>query len=210
MAKHGMSLVEIMIVVSVGMMILLPTLTFLSSMQKNANKGFERIESLTTARLITQKVQRDLKTLCFSGTKGFEVKKGPDSFECSFPAFPTECYSFIFTKENLNPVNIVKYLFDKKKKTLVRSLEVHPELAGSSNPSFSEILGKNVEDFFIEKRSLFSLPYYEIVVHCQSQHPLLKKEAAHLCTAVRSKFEISFLENSSQIPNLTSRVVLPK
>ena len=211
--QNGLTLIEILLVIILGTMLLLPTLNLLTSVRKNAYKGIDRLESLSTARIILEKVQRDIKQLCYwekikkTGTKdvlsesGFIVNGTSEMTEFRFPVFPGN-----IAVERQNPINMVTYIFDRKKKSLERKIAVNKSLKGFQKDS-SEIIGKDiVGNFNISRREILSAGVfcYEIEVQCQSSSPILKNKAINLKTSVSSEFECRLMRNRNQILNLAS------
>jgi len=210
--SFGVTLVEIMIVLIIGVMLLIPTINMIMSTQRSTFKGYGRLETLTTARIILEKVQRDLKALCYSkSAEVFIVTKTGKITTWTFNAFPTE--GFVKTLPGtVNPANLITYRFDEEKKTLVRAVKIHNDLlTGYTGPNPAhEILGKNVVLFQIKDRSLFGSIFYDIDIKCQSDHPMQAKEATHLHSAARSEFEWRLEQNQYQVPNRQSTIDVVK
>ena len=207
-AQRGITLVEIMMVLIIGVLLLIPTINMIMSTQRNTFKGYGRLETLTTARIILEKVQRDLKALCFSDpSQAFVVTKSGKVTTYTFNTFPTEGFVQPVAGTN-NPANLVSYRFDEEKKTLVRGVKIHSALlSGYSGPNPAhEILGKNVVQFTLKDRLLFGAIFYDIDIKCQSDHPMQAKEATHLHSAARSEFEWRLEQNQFQVPNRLSNL----
>lgn len=210
--RHGVTLVEIMIVLIIGVMLLIPTINMIMSTQRSTFKGYGRLETLTTARIILEKLQRDLKSLCYRNpAEAFVMTKVGKVTTWTFNAFPTEGFVKPLSG-TVNPANLISYRFDEEKKTLVRAVKVHSALlTGYTGPNPAhEILGKNVVLFQIRDRSLFGAIFYDIDIKCQSDHPMQAKEATHLHSAVRSEFEWRLEQNQFQVPNRLSTLDVVK
>ena len=197
------SLVEMMIVVVVGSLILLPTIHFLITSQKNAGKGFDRLNTLTTARVLMERVRRDLKALCYDKTHGmrFDTFSSQPSFQ--FPVFPSQNFLANYSGTK-NLANLVTYSFDPQKRTLTRTELIHPILRKSpAKKEVKEILGTNISSFSIKDRPFLGMYYYDIEVVCEIPRSL-RKETTHLRCAVRSEYETRLVKNKFQVPNLRS------
>ncbi len=210
--KSGVTLVEIMIVLIIGVLLLIPTINMIMSTQRSTFKGYGRLETLTTARIILEKVQRDLKNLCYSNSaEAFIVTKTGKVTTWTFNTFPTEGFAKTLPG-TVNPANLVTYRYDEEKKTLVRTVKIHSALMADytgPNPAH-EILGKNVVLFQIKDRTLFGSIFYDIDIKCQSDHPMQAREATHLHSAARSEFEWRLEQNQYQVPNRQSTIDVVK
>lgn len=209
MIKKGLSLIEIMIVVTIGVIILLPTINFMVSTQKTAYKGFDKLETLAGSRVIMEKVCRDLKNLCTTKYFGFTRINNPPKVTYVFPSFPVGNLGGT-TSTKQNPVNIITYIFDSQKKTLIKSIKVHPALQSLFKDGSSEMLGNNVASFSISRKVMLGASYFDINVKCQSNHPQRKESATHLRTAVRSEFEVLKERHPAWIINRQSQLSLPQ
>ncbi|MBF0406493.1 MAG: hypothetical protein HQM10_04015 [Candidatus Riflebacteria bacterium] len=205
--RKGMNLVEISIVILIGILMFLPMTKFWFMSQKQAVKGFDRLETLTTARIVLEKVQRDMKAYCFTPAKKFSK---PSDGQFEFLISPGVEYVKASNPDGKIALNGVKYTFDKAKGTLLRTLKYHSRYhAVAGKTQTSELVGRNIASFSINLNSLFKLNYFDIEVLCKSPHPLRGTENTHLRTAVRSDFECRLARHLFQIPNLKTEFLEP-
>ncbi|NLI77667.1 MAG: hypothetical protein GX442_14690 [Candidatus Riflebacteria bacterium] len=205
--RRGLTLVEVMIVCTIGIILLLPIINFLIMTQKSAYKGLDRLETLAKARIVLEKAQRDLKNFCFNDTTGMTVASTAAAFSAVFPVFPAGNTGPVYTGDE-NPVNLVTYTFDRAKKTLVRSLKIHPRLAGgfSAQP---ETLATNVGQFSIERRVILGQNFYDIRILILPSTPYVKNAPTELRTSVRSEYESRLERHPNFITNRRSVIDLP-
>ncbi|MBF0544150.1 MAG: hypothetical protein HQM08_06945 [Candidatus Riflebacteria bacterium] len=194
-------------VLAVGTMILLPTIDFLINSQKTATKGFEKLEMLKTARLILETVQRDLKALCSGESYSFVPISTP-TVSFSFPVFPTGATGKDYSGDE-NPVNIVTYAFEPNKKTLTRTIKIHPILANPGQSQIFQVLGTNIASFSICPKEMLKMRYYDVEIACQSSNPLIKESPIILRTAVRSDYESRLQRHPFLITNRKSKISFP-
>ncbi len=202
--RRGVSLIEAMIVLAIGTMILLPTINFMISSRNYAYRGYDRIESLSFARIIVEKVRRDLKAACYDRGHDFTTDAARRSF--SFFTFPTEEIGAVAMLDRARPpANRVTYTFDPTRRTLTRSVKAHPRVAGGTVRTVrSDVVARNVVVFNLRKRWLFGGAFYEIEVKCESSHPSRKLESTHLHASVRPAFATAIDRHPFQIPNRLS------
>ncbi|MBF0547047.1 MAG: hypothetical protein HQM08_21580 [Candidatus Riflebacteria bacterium] len=207
--KKGMNLVEVAVVLVIASLMFLPMTRFWFMSQKSAVKGFERLETLTTARIILEKVQRDLKTYCFSSSNRFT--QSPNG-TYQFLVFPGVEYvkASPSSPDGKVPLNSITYTFDSNKRTLVRTLLYNSRYQSITGKSqISEVVGQNVASFSINLYSLFKVGFFDIDVFCQSFNPSRRTESTHLRTAVRSDYECRLARHLFQIPNMKSELLQP-
>jgi len=209
MINRGMSLVETMIVLTLAVLILLPTISFMTMTRKVAYKGMDRLETLTFARRILESAQRDLKAYCWNKTQSFAVDKKANETKYVLPVFPIGQSGLIYQGDD-NPVNIVTYSFKPKQKTLTRTLQINGDLLGGSTKTITKVLAKNVASFSISPDMMLGVPYYSISVLCVPSHPDRKSAETHLKGGVCSNFQVRLERNSTNIPNMSFKIDLPK
>ncbi len=204
--NSGLTLIELLVVLAIGSVILVPLISLLVSTQKNAYKGFDRLESLSTARIILEKAIRDLRMLCFrDGVPAMRLNVTDKVEEISFAVFPPPGK----IPEFRNPVNLVRYTFNKETKQLSRTLQVHDLLKGSLGAGYTEVLGQAVVHFSIRRRMMFEMPCYEVEVKSESNHPQRKETAVYLKSSTRSEFESRLIRHRYFISNRVSVPELP-
>ncbi|MBF0546794.1 MAG: prepilin-type N-terminal cleavage/methylation domain-containing protein [Candidatus Riflebacteria bacterium] len=205
----GMTLIEVMVVTVILVILLLPMSHFLILYQESFAKGYERLNTLTTARLILEQVSRDVKIHCFRNNQRFSNPQ-PGVYE--FLIFPGAEYLHLIGPlgDGKIPLNLVRYYFDANNKTLVRTVKYHPRLQPFvGQTEVNEIIGKDVDSFSIDVKSLYKINFFNIDVTCRSLNPSRKTEVTHLRTAVRSEFECRLWRNRYQVPNLKSEFLSP-
>ncbi len=207
MTRRALSLLEVVIVLTVGVILLLPVVNFLIITQKSAYKGLDRLETLAKARIVIEKTQRDLKNFCFSDTVGLTVASDANRFVAIFPTYPAAYTGAIYGGDE-NPVNLVTYTFDRARKTLARSVKVHP-LLRSGFPATPEILATNVGNFSIERRVILGQTFYDIRILILPSSAYAKNAPTDLRTSVRSEFEARLERHPHFITNRRSTIDLP-
>jgi Tfp pilus assembly protein PilW len=206
-SRAGLSLIEVMIVMAVAMLILLPTVNFMLLSQRSAYKGMDRLESLASARMIIEQVQRDLKALCFDQSTGFTQARTGSREITTFPIFPATHLATLPDSAR-NPANLIRYTFDEDARTLIRQEFVNPLL----NPPQSTItkrLGTNVASFTIQSVTMFGFTAYEIAVCCEPSPEHRRAARTVLRSSARSEFQTRLERNSSFITNRASVVTIP-
>jgi competence protein ComGC len=211
--RSGVSLVEILMVLMLGTMLLMAVVDLITITRKSAYKGFDKLENLTAARIILEKVQRDVKRLCYSGLirktpqgdvleeQGLQMTETPETVKYRFPVFP-----LANPVDRKNPVNMVTYTFHRQQKTLIRQ-EIVNSLIKPVQADTRETLGEGlVLDFRLTRREIFRPGdfCYEIEVKCQGKIPGLKNRPVHLKTSMNSEFECRRRRNPQQIINQAS------
>lgn len=205
--RAGTTVVELLMVLLIGGMLVAISFRLLSSFQKVTTKGFEKIETLETARRIMERVQRDLKSICSSESCNFVPIVTPD-ISFSFPIFSASGGKRKAVEESV-PADYVKYEFDPQKRVLSRTITFHPSLADPSRPSRREILGKNVTDFSICPRQMLNMRYYDIQLICESDDASTPQSRIILRGAVRSDYESRLERHPCFVGNRRSRIDFP-
>lgn len=207
MTRHAVSFIELMVVIVIGTLILLPTIDFIVSVRRSATKGFDKLETLDSARFIMEKVQRDLRSLCSGPMNGF-IPLGTDTIEFSFPTFPA--HLSLNPSGELNvPVNVVSYIFDPKGRTLTRKLRYHPDLAKPGSEEGSQVIGQNVASFTICPKEILSVRFFDIELVCMPRNPKANDARIILRTAVCSDFETRLKRHPFHNPNRHSKLSFP-
>lgn len=205
--RAGATVIELLMVLLIGGLLVAVAFRLLSSFQKATTKGFEKIETLETARRIMERVQRDLKAICSSESCGFVPIVTPD-ISFSFPVFSSTGGKRKAVEE-IVPADHVKYEFDPAKRILTRTITFHPSVADLSRPSRREILGNNVSDFSIAPRQMLNMRYYDIQVVCESDDASTPKSRIILRGAVRSDYESRLERHPWFVGNRRSRIDFP-
>lgn len=201
---------EIIVVVAICILLLVPAFSFFRSARQTTNRGQSRLATLDEARYILERIRRDLKVLCFSNHSSQVDMGKTGAGDFSFPIFPLEP-GITANEEARNAVNRVFYRFDRDRKTLTRTVQMHPALVkGDIAAQSSLVLGKGVEHFSIEFKSLFGRNLYDVHVRCVQASGAGDREETHLRTLVRSDFESRLERHLFQIPNRMSFVLPPE
>ncbi len=208
MGSRGMTLVETLIVAALGVMILLPLMNFMLFSQKSATKGFDRIETLSAARLILEQVQRDLKALCFDDSSRFLTASDTQTVSYSFPAFPGAGSGPAYSG-SANPVNLIEYSYEPGKRELKRTVTFNSLLPGAPKKPRVAVLAKNVVEFSISPAKFLGSTCYDIVVKCQSSMPKPMEAATKLRTSVRSEYQGRLQRHPNWIINRRTQIKLP-
>jgi len=196
-----------MIVCTISVLLLLPVVNFVIVTQKSAYKGMDRLDTLRQARIVIEKVQRDIKNYCYSNTVGMTIASDAAEFDIRFPVFPAGYTGSIYSGDE-NPVNTALYHFDREKKTLTRTLKVHPLL----NSGFSgqpELLSASVGLFTVERKIMLGMTYYDIRVLILPGSTYAKNAPTNLHTSVRSDFESRIERHPNFITNRRSVINVP-
>ena len=207
MIDRGMSLIEVLIVLTIGVLLLLPAMNFLIMTQKSSYKGLDRLETLTRARIVLEKAQRDLKNFCYTDAVKMIVATSSSNVVITFPSFPSAFVGGLYTGDE-NLANLVTYTFDRQKKVLTRSLRCHPRIRSDSSPQ-SEILATNVGEFSINRKLMLGQTYYEIRILILPGSVYVKNAPTELRTSVRSDFESRIERHPNFITNRNSVISLP-
>jgi len=202
--RHGVSLVEVMIVVTIGVMIMLPTLSFLTMSQKTAYKGMDRLETLAAARLIMEQIQRDLKSSCEAGVNGFVAKTQGGKVTYEFPAFPNGPGADVLSP-TINPANRITYVYDPARKELSRDIAFHPVL-GLSRARMTRVMASNVASFTILPTVFLGMPVYEIDILCVPTHQSRQAAKTHLRSSVRSEHGVRQARHRWFLNNRSTRI----
>ena len=163
---RGLTLVEIMVVTCISVMLIGVLIRFFISTQRTSHHGLDRLESLRSARLVSESVTRDLKLLCFNDRIGFTTTNTGGKQRWLFPLFADKPTSF----DDRNPVNKVVYEYDPQAKTLSRELIVNQSLRNRQQ-STRRIIGKHIESFQIVRRNVFTYPAYFVEVRSRESAP---------------------------------------
>lgn len=193
-----------MIVVTIGVMILLPSMSFLTMSQKSAYKGLDRLETLGAARLILEQVQRDLKSSCEGGVDGFVARTQGGKVTYEFPAFPNGPGADVLSP-TVNPANRITYVFDPAKKEVSREIVFHSAL-GLSRPRMTRVLAVNVASFTILPTVFLGLPVYEVDILCVPTHPSRQAARTHLRSSVRSEHGVREARHRWFLNNRSTRI----
>lgn len=196
--RRAFTLIEMMIVTIVGVLLLVPIVDFMVISRKSAYQGLERLDTLASARIVIEQIQRDIKSFCFNDSYGYSKTDSTQTTEWQFPVFPImDLGSRPPGGENY--ANWVRYVYEPGKRTIVRQEIRHPQL-GAVEPRTSRILAANVTFFSLERKKMFGLDAFDVEIECSPEHPGRQKARTRLRMAVRSEF-LSRLERN---PNLIS------
>ncbi|HEY9070380.1 MAG TPA: hypothetical protein VIV61_08975 [Candidatus Ozemobacteraceae bacterium] len=202
--RRGITLVEMMIVTVIGVLLLIPTIDFLVMSRKSAYQGLERLDTLASARLVLEQIQRDVKSLCFNDSYGYSVARSADRTVWQFPVFPAgDLKSRPPGGENY--ACWVRYIYEPAKRTIVRQEVRHPALH-APEAQVSRVLATNVGAFSFERKAMFGLDAFDIDITCVPAHPGRQQVRTRLRTAVRSEFLARLERNPAQISNRRSPV----
>ena len=201
-----MTVTEVLVVAALTALILGPIISMLVSSQQSAKTGYDRLEMLGRARFIMERVHRDLKALCSANSYGF-LPIATQTRTFSFPVFPAVAKDRTFSTDY--PLNIVTYIFDPQKKTLVRTVKVHPMLAGGGVTELSDQLGTQVASFTICPKKMLNMRYYDVELTCESLDPERPEFPITPRTAVRSEYESRLQRHPYVQPNLRPEFSFP-
>jgi hypothetical protein len=198
-ARFGVTTIELLVVTTIAILLLLPTLDFLLSSRKSASKGFEMLETLDAARMVLERVQRDLRALYSGPMHGF-VPQASETVAYSFPAFPSGAAGLEPGGDTI-PLNQVTYVFDPRDGTLTRSVRWHPDLRRFRSGDDTQVIARNVASFSICPQELLTIRYYDVQVVCSSRGRGGKSIPITLRTAVCSDFESRLKRHPFHPPN---------
>lgn len=201
---RAFTLVEIIIVLCFSLLIFLPVLRLVTHFKKFGDKGYDRLESLNSARLAIERLRRDLFMLCFDDRVEKSLRKfklGP-IVSYRFKAFPQTAPSM--GDESSKLVDEITYTFDPGKNTLVRKLL--PGVLGASAHEME--IGRNFTDFSIVPKKVFGYTGYVIKVSAKAG--IRGEEKIDLQTTVRSKHQCLLQRHTYQVPNVASELKIAK
>ncbi|HNW35260.1 MAG TPA: prepilin-type N-terminal cleavage/methylation domain-containing protein [Candidatus Ozemobacteraceae bacterium] len=201
---RGVTLLEMMIVTVIGVMLLIPTIDFMVISRKSAYQGLDRLDTLASARLVIEQIQRDVKALCFNDSYGYSVAKSPQKTVWQFPVFPVmDLASRPSGGENY--ANWVRYVYEPEKRTIIRQEIRHPQLH-AAEAQVSRVLATNVGAFSLERKAMFGLDAFDVEITCVPLHPARQNARTRLRTAIRSEFLSRLERNARLISNRRSLV----
>lgn len=196
--RRAFTLIEMMIVTIIGVLLLIPVVDFMVMSRKSAYQGLERLDTLASARIVIEQVQRDIKSFCFNDSWGYSKTESGQTAEWQFPVFPIMDLG-ARPPEGDNYANWVRYVYEPGKRTILRQEIRHPQL-NAAEPRTSRLLAGNVTFFSLERKKMFGLDAFDVEIECSPEHSGRQKAHTRLRMAVRSEF-LSRLERN---PNLIS------
>lgn len=196
--RRAFTMVEIMMVLVISTLIFMPAMRLMTVLRKAGHKGFDRLESLNTARSAIERVRRDMYMLCYEnlGEAACSRSNSGPVISYTFKAFPQGTPPP--GNESVKRVEEITYVFDSSKNTLIRKLR--SSVPGAN--SHETVLGSNISHFAISEKKVFGVSAF--VLEVTSKAGVRGEERAELKTTVRSKYQSLVQRHTWQVPNLNS------